>query len=246
MKTDYRDKLYRVYASSHTSHLYGKETLGTIRGGYRAWSAYFGGMLPGNKEARILDIGCGTGSFVNWLHESGYPNAEGIDVSEEQIGIGKNLGIGNIKEGDLRETLKAAASGYDAIVARDVLEHFNKEEILEVLELVFRALRPGGVFIAQTLNGESPFSGRLRYGDFTHETCFTKSSMEQVLSWAGFSRVNVHPQGPVAHGFVSFVRSVLFALAEYCLRGYLLLETGSSGGVLTQNLIVAAWKPERT
>ncbi|MEK7608639.1 MAG: class I SAM-dependent methyltransferase [Patescibacteria group bacterium] len=241
-KKDYRDELYGVYASGHTSHLYREETAETIGSEQPAWAAYFGGVLPRDKRARILDIGCGTGSFVYWLQGLGYANATGIDVSKEQVAIAEKLGITNIREGDLREALKAAASGYDAIVARDVLEHFKKEEVLEILKLVFLALAPGGVFIAQTLNGESPFVGRLRYGDFTHETCFTKSSMEQILSWAGFSRVSIRPQDPVVHGFVSFVRSALFVFAKYCLRGYLLLETGSSGGILTQNLIAAAWK----
>lgn len=242
MQGDYRDKLYGVYASSHTSRLYKEETLATIRAQGKVWGSYFGYAIPERKDARVLDIGCGTGSFVQWLHERGYSRAEGIDVSGEQVKVARKLGIENIQEGDLRETLRSSSGRYDVIVARDVLEHFTKGEVLEILELVHRALTPGGVFIAQTVNGESPFAGRLRYGDFTHENCFTKSSMEQILAWAGFSRIVVRSQPPIVHGAASFVRRVCFFVAECLLRAYLLVETGSSGGILTQNLIVAAWK----
>ena len=38
-----------------------------------------------------------------------------------------------------------------------------------------RALKPGGRWILHTANAESPFYGRVRYGDITHEQAFTQS-----------------------------------------------------------------------
>ena len=37
----------------------------------------------------ILDIGCGIGSFVNYLYENGYRNSKGIDISRHAINYGK-------------------------------------------------------------------------------------------------------------------------------------------------------------
>jgi len=44
--------------------------------------------LPEDKKAKIIDLGCGNGGFVYWLQQIGYQNAEGIDISAEQIETG--------------------------------------------------------------------------------------------------------------------------------------------------------------
>ena len=70
---------------------------------------------------------------------------------------------------DIETFLSRKKDCYDLIVTRDVLEHFKKEEILNILSLAYNALSKGGMFIIQSANGESPFCARYRYGDFTHE-----------------------------------------------------------------------------
>ena len=42
-------------------------------------------------------------------------------------------------------------------------------------------------------NGEAIFKGSIMYGDFTHETYFTKRSIIQLFKTFGFSDVNVYP-----------------------------------------------------
>ena len=42
-------------------------------------------------------------------------------------------------------------------------------------------------------NGEAIFKGSIMYGDFTHETYFTKRSMIQLFKTFGFNEVNVYP-----------------------------------------------------
>ena len=69
---NYRDKFFTKYVSGHTYHLYGEISLEDIRNQFQAWSAYFGKILPLEREARILDIGCGDGGLVYWLQSAGY------------------------------------------------------------------------------------------------------------------------------------------------------------------------------
>lgn len=237
---NYRDKFYAQYVSTHTSPLYGTESLGSIRERFLAWERYFGKFLPSDKKARILDLGCGSGSLVYWLQKKGFENAEGIDVSGEQVAQASALGIKNVRQGNVSEFLKANTGTYDVIFAQDLMEHFTKPEILDVAESVRSSLKENGVFIIQTLNAENLLWGRLRWGDFTHETAFTKGGIGQMLRVSGFHTIEVYPQRPVVHGLKSFLRYVLWRFFELIMHAYLIVETGSSRGIFTQNLIVAA------
>jgi 2-polyprenyl-3-methyl-5-hydroxy-6-metoxy-1,4-benzoquinol methylase len=236
---NYRDKFYSKYVSAQTSQLYGEVSLDLIQKQFPVWQKYFGRFLPEDKNSKILDFGCGNGGLVFWLQQIGYQNTEGIDISAEQIEAGQKLGIKNIRQADIKNSL---ITEYDAIFMRDFIEHFNKEEILDVLETVFKSLKDNGIAVIQTPNAESPFSGRFRYWDFTHEISFTESSIRQVLLVSGFKKVEVYPTPLVIHGLKSFVRHILWKCIELKIKFYLLVETGSAKGIFTQNLIAAVKK----
>lgn len=236
----YRDKLYSNYVSSHTSHLYGEATIEGIKKQFPGWERYFGRFLPDNRDARILDIGCGNGGFVYYLKGLGYKNSSGIDISPEQVKVAKDLGIKDVECADVLSFLKDKKNTYDAIFARDIIEHFSKEQIIELLKLIWESLKRGAVLIIQTPNAESPFGSRYRYSDFTHEITFTRSSLGQVLRAAGFEKVDFYPTGPVPKGIKSAIRFLLWKVIEKLLRFYMLVETGSQKGIYTQNIIAVA------
>ena len=245
---NYKDKFYSKYVSAHASHLYGEISLADIKKQFPAWQKYFGQFLPEDKNAKIIDLGCGNGGFIYWLQKMGYQNAEGIDISAEQIEAGQKLGIKNIRQTDIKEFLLtqlpnySITNNYDVIFMRDVIEHFSKEEILDILEIIYKSLKNNSILIIQTPNAESPFSGRFRYCDFTHEISFTESSIRQILLVSGFKSVDVYPQRPVIHGLKSLIRAVLWKYIELEIKFYLLIETGSAKGIFTQNLIAVAKK----
>ena len=172
----------------------------------------------------------------------GYQNAEGIDISAEQVEVANRLGIKNIKQSEIFDFLKDKNQRYDLIFARDLLEHFSKDEIIDLTELIYSSLSSNGIFIAQTVNAENLLWGRLRHGDFTHELAFTKESICQLLKVSGFKNVEVYPQRPVVHGLKSLIRAVLWKYIELEIKFYLLIETGSAEGIFTQNLIAVAYK----
>jgi 2-polyprenyl-3-methyl-5-hydroxy-6-metoxy-1,4-benzoquinol methylase len=237
---DYRERLYRHYASEHTSHLYGAASLKSIEAQFPVWDAYFGAWLPQKKDAKILDVGCGDGGFVHWLHAKGFSGAAGIDVSAEQVKAGSDMGIKHLQERSIESYLPEHKGEFDLVIARDIFEHFKKEEVLDLLDMLHAALRPGGSVIVQTVNAENILWGRLRHGDFTHEHALTATSAHQILAAAGFGRIEIAPQRPVAHGIASSFRAFLWRLIELKMRCYLLIETGSSKGVFTQNLLIRA------
>ncbi|MFH1088497.1 MAG: class I SAM-dependent methyltransferase [Patescibacteria group bacterium] len=239
---NYRDKFYSKYISTHTAYFSGEISLGQIKKQFPVWRRYFGRFLPKDKNTTLIDLGCGTGGFVYWLQQIGYQNSEGIDISVEQIAATKKLGINHIQQADLIEFLSDKSNVYDAVFMRDVIEHFPKEKIIDVLEQIYRSLKIGGVVVIQTPNAESPFSGRFRYGDFTHEVSLGEGSIRQVLRMSNFNNIKVFPTRPVIHGLKSFVRAILWRGIELILQLYLLIETGSVKGIFTQNLIARAKK----
>ena len=204
--------------------------------------AYFGKFLPQKKDAKILDLGCGSGNFIAWLEKLGYADTKGVDISEEQIERGKSRGIKNLILADAKEFLRGREHQFDVIFARDFLEHFPKEEVLELSSLIHRALKEKGYLVGQTLNGESLLAGRLLFSDLTHETAFTWRSIRQLCLVVGFSRVEIHPQRPVIKGIKSFIRHCVWMCIEIALRIYLLSATGTAKGIFTQDIVFKAEK----
>lgn len=240
--TNYHRRLYERYVATHFGSIR-DVSVDACERQRKFFRAYFRRFLPGDKHAKIIDIGCGYGAFLYFLRKEGYQDVAGVDISPEQVEAARQLGIANVHCEDLVTFLQKHQSSFDCITALDVIEHFPKEEILPLCGAAYEALGRGGAFIIQAPNGGSPFCGTLRYADFTHELAFTKESVTQVLRAVGFNDVRVFPTGPVVHGIPSGARFLLWHAIEFLLRIYLLAETGSfRGHILTQNLIALGRK----
>jgi 2-polyprenyl-3-methyl-5-hydroxy-6-metoxy-1,4-benzoquinol methylase len=239
----FKDRFFQSYASTHVTHRKGEATLDRFRAEFAAWNKHFGRLLPPDRAARILDVGCGRGGMVYWLHQRGYQNAEGVDLSVEQVQTARRLGIDNVRQADLTNYLSDRPACYDALILRDVVEHFTREEIVEVLHLCRAATRPGGAVIVQVPNAESPFFGRIRYGDFTHELAFTSTSVTQLFNVLGFEDLRVYPTDPVIAGIGSLGRAVLWAAVKSLYRVLLFAELGRGRRIFTQGLIAVGRVP---
>lgn len=182
-------------------------------------------LLPSNKDARILDLGCGYGEFLHFLQRRGYANASGIDLGETQLEVGRSLGVSNLQCGEAAAVLAESRGEFDFISAIDVLEHVPKNQVLPLLDQIYSALRPGGRFVCQVPN-LAAFYSPLFYMDFTHETPFTAPSLKQVLQLAGFVEIRVLPMGPVTHGIKSALRTILWKGIAACLRFVQTIEGG--------------------
>src|SRR5208282_5989149 len=92
-----RDRLYQAYASQHAGHGRGDGAALIYRRDIRP-------ALPGQHSGPVVDIGCGQGEMVRLLLADGY-DAEGIDISPEQVAIARAAGLDCIREGDYRNLL---------------------------------------------------------------------------------------------------------------------------------------------
>lgn len=238
----YKKTLYDSYQSTHSVPLYGEIKLEQIRKNFSSWIHYYRPHFPTSRDAVILDLGCGIGSFVFFLCECGYANVRGIDISEEQINAGCKLGIHGLRVADLTTFLDAAGGQFDFIVARDVIEHFPRQEAFEIISRIGKALRPNGRFLMQVPNGQGLFYTSIYYGDYTHEMAYTESSIRQLVTNCGFRKVSCYPTGPVPYSFMSRVRSVLWWFKVKQIKFWKMVETGSPRGIFTSNIIAVCEK----
>jgi SAM-dependent methyltransferase len=202
-----------------------------------------GRFLPRDRQAAIVDLGCGFGGFVAYLRERGYTRVCGIDLNEQMVEAARRLRIDGVRHGDLRSFVDAAQGEYALITAFDVIEHFAKDEIIDILGRVHRALSGEGRVIISTLNAMSKYGRWCRYADFTHEHIFDAWSIRQCLAATGFGQIKVMPLKPVVRGPASAARWLLWQVWEPWLKLSLAVESGwESGQVFTPNLVAVADK----
>ncbi len=101
----------------------------------------------------VLDLGCAGGFMAEAMAKRG-ANVTGIDPASDAISaarqhakaeglrIGYDVGVG--------EALPYDNASFDAVVCVDVLEHVT--DLQKVLQEVARCLRPGGLFLFDTIN----------------------------------------------------------------------------------------------
>lgn len=244
---NYKDKFYTNYVSTHVLPRKGEATLDEFKWRSIVYQNQFGKFLPEDKSSKIIDIGCGSGSVTWWLQQIGFTNTWGIDVSAEQVEIGKRLGVRNINQADIKQFLQDKKDFYDVIFARDILEHFSKEDIVEILSICYDSLKlkSNGKIIIQVPNAESPFFGRIRYGDFTHDIAFTSSSLSQLLRMVGFAGVKCYPNEPLIYGVKSLIRFILWKTIETCYKFLLFVEIGCGKKIVTQDIIAVGKKIDK-
>ena len=107
-------------------------------------------LLDKNKNACILDVGCGNGHLVNYLLSLGY-NAYGTDASEKGIAIARQTNaerffVQDLSSDELPEQLQGLH--IDTITAIEVIEHlYNPEAFVNFCK---NSLAPGGELIIST------------------------------------------------------------------------------------------------
>ncbi len=155
----------------------------------------YGQLIPligADKQAPLLDFGCGGGEFLEFLRSEGFGQLHGIDRSQQQVARCLKRGLSNVEfVSDSGRWLGDHKQAFDTIVLNDVLEHIPKPEIVSTLEALRASLRTGGQLIIKVPNAANAFGLVARYLDFTHEVAFTEHSLRQVLVAAGFEGVEL-------------------------------------------------------
>ncbi len=93
------------------------------------------------RDARILDIGVGTGTNLRMLSEEGFHRVEGLDSHDEAIRFCAAKGLPPVCKGDACE-LPHSDAHFDVILSTDIIEHVGDDR--RALREMRRVLKPGG------------------------------------------------------------------------------------------------------
>lgn len=201
-------------------------------------------FLPRDTSAPILDVGCGTGTFLDALRSLGYSRAEGVDVSATQIDVARGRGLPRVTHGSALDYLQHRPQQYAMITALSVLEHQTRPELFDLLDAIRDALLPGGCLVAVVPNAKGLFGAHLRFADITHELSFSPLSVAQVCAVTGFEPPELAEHGgPIVHGAPSAVRWAVWQLVRLGLWVARIAESGDwRSPFFTQDLLFVARK----
>lgn len=147
-------------------------------------------------EAPLLDIGCGRGEFLEAAREAGLA-ATGVDLNPEMVAFCKERGL-QVAENDAVDYLRGLPdASLGGILAAQLIEHLPLDQLTEMVSLCSAKLKPGGVFIAETVNPQclSTFSGAF-YLDLTHIKPIHPEAARFLWRWAGLGQVELVYMSP--------------------------------------------------
>lgn len=107
------------------------------------------GLLKGQ---RVLDIGCGFGSFAKFAAERYGASVVGITVSEEQAAYARTNCAGlpvDIRVQDYRDVKEE----FDHVVSLGMFEHVGHKNYETYFRMAQRCLKDGGLFLFHTIGG---------------------------------------------------------------------------------------------
>lgn len=159
-----------------------------------AASAYLRAMnaslLSLENKQRALEIGTGTGIFLELLHNAGFVEVIGVEPSKAAIAAAPPHRRAWIREGKFDER-DFESESFDLICCFMTLEHVLDPKLL--VEAAFRLLRPGGSFITVTHNYRSIVNTLLGRRspiiDIEHMQIFSDKSIYCLFDAAGFGSV---------------------------------------------------------
>ena len=175
------------------------------------------------RGARVLDVGCGTGSISSLVVRECDADLYGIEPDAARAAACRGRGL-RVECGYYDETTASALGDFDVIMFADVLEHVPDPASL--LELASRHLKPGGAVLASvpnvahwTVRG-ALVAGRFDYQpsgimDATHLRWFTRRTIRRVFESAG---LEVTDHAATAGSWMSVYRLVPHALRIRMLR----------------------------
>ncbi len=145
----------------------------------------------------ILDLGCGRGEWLELLREEGL-QARGVESNRAMIDnqCGRNL---EIVQADAVAYLRGLPeNSLRAVTAFHFVEHIGLAQLIDLLDQIKRALKPGGLLIFETPNPKNLVVGACNfYSDPTHHKPLFPETLEFIINHRGFVRTQLQYLHPV-------------------------------------------------
>lgn len=241
MSLEYREKLYRDYSNN-----FGDAKPYSVNLEFPVFEATYP-MLKGiDLGASIADLGCGRGEWLLWLKGLGFSQLSGFDFSTSELEKASGSdGSLKVEEGDVSHNLLGKEKSYDLLHAKDVFEHFTKNEAVAFMEASRGALKVGGELWILTYNGQAPLAASTGAGDFTHELAVTPTSIAQLARATGFEVISIKGLIPVGRNWKGQLRKILyhffafpFFMIIHLRHGIMRTSSGVERGTLLPDLFI--------
>ncbi len=149
--------------------------------------------------SRLLDVGCGSGRFMDQMRSLGWTTA-GVEVDAVAASHARHAFGLDVREGTLHDAGFADAS-FDVVTLSHVIEHVA--DPVGLLRECLRVLRPGGHMVVTTPNSAS--LGHRLFGAAwrgleppRHLAIFSRTTLEACAAQAGFIRETSVTSGRLA------------------------------------------------
>ena len=153
-------------------------------------------LPPTLAEAPMADIGCGRGEWLQLMTARGY-DITGIDLNDRNVENCRARGLNAIRANGLQWLRQRDSQSLGLISSFHVIEHMTLAQLNSLLIEALRCLAPGGLIILETPNPQNLLTAAHRfYTDPTHRNPIPPELCEFLLTYKGFTDVNVHPLHP--------------------------------------------------
>jgi len=142
--------------------------------------------ISGKNSLRILDLGCGVGTYSRVLAKEGH-RVLSVDASKEALLFSRANGIANL--GLVSATnLPFKDNTFDRVLFLDVFEHLKKPK--RTFNEIHRVLSPEGLLVLST--SYPSLAGKYLYSkDPTHQKLYSVPEIKELLQLANFREIHV-------------------------------------------------------
>jgi cyclopropane-fatty-acyl-phospholipid synthase len=174
---------------------------------------------------RVLDVGCGWGSFAKYAAENYGVHVTGISVSKDQIELGRKRCEGlpiELKYQDYRDLNEQ----YDRIISIGMFEHVGKKYFDVFMKTMARSLKDDGLMLLHTIgfNNSNYFNPWLdKYifpGCYVPSLAQLTNPMENLLTVEHLQNIGVNYDPTLMAWNENFIRSWPEIAHEYDERFY--------------------------
>jgi methionine biosynthesis protein MetW len=181
-------------------------------------------MIP--KGARVLEVGCGTGSLSRIVADTCSAEVVGIEPDLERAGRARMRGL-EVHAGYLSSELIHKIGLFDVVLLADVLEHLSSPQTMLLMSR--KTLRAGGAAIVSVPNvahwsvRADILRGRFQYQpsgimDVTHLRWFTLNTLLELIASSGFEVTTYRATAGLSLSESMYRRPLLWLPISYRMR----------------------------
>lgn len=190
-----------------------------------------------HPTTRILDLGSGRGEWLELLSEHGYV-ARGVEVNRLMVSQCRDLGLDVVADDALDYLRRSPDESLDVVTGFHLLEHLPFDDIVTLLDMALRKLRPGGITIFETPNPENlTVTANLFHCDPTHRHPLHPELLRFLMRQRGYVELEIrhlhelrrnkrfktleerHPEAKIINPIVDFLNLHFAAATDFAAIG---------------------------